>query len=108
MNPPFPYCGNPEYPDTLALTNVAGERVFSMSESRTTYGRRVRALGIASRESEKVYLEDRDTFHLEIYRAYETGEWILEDLAREAGLSVSYVHKVIRQQAERGPGHDDL
>lgn len=79
-----------------------------MSESRSTYAKRIRAFSVASKESEKVFHEDRDTFHLEIYRAYETGEWILEDLARESGLSVSYVHKVIRQQAERGPDHDDL
>jgi AraC-like DNA-binding protein len=76
-----------------------------MSENRTSYARRIRAFSVAAREAERIAQEDRETFHLEIFRAYETGEWILEDLARESGLSVSYVHKVIRQQAEKGPNH---
>ena len=79
--------------------------MFSVSESRTTYAHRIRAFALASREAERIANEDRETLHLEIYRAYETGEWILEDLSREAGLSISYTHKVIRQQAEKGPDH---
>jgi AraC-like DNA-binding protein len=79
-----------------------------MSESRTSYARRIHALSVSANESAKIAREDRDARDLEIFRAYETGEWILADLAREAGLSLSYVHKVIRQQAEKDPGHDDL